>query len=80
MNDDQLTQMLDEKALWLVRGGNVGVLGPPFGTLREALHRAHDLWIRGNAPGPIVQGPDDNVIVPNEQIYRLWQSLGLSVR
>jgi len=79
MNDDQLLQMLDEQVLWLVRGGSVGVLGHPCDTLGKALQQAYDFSMQGKAPGPI-QMSDGNVIVPADQIYRLWRSLGFTVR
>jgi hypothetical protein len=44
-SDDELWSVLDDPGLWLVYGG--GVLAEET-TLREALHRAHDLSARGS--------------------------------
>lgn len=79
-SDGLLLQMLDEPGLWLVRGGRLGVLRRPAGTLRGALQQAYDVSMQGYSPGPIVRMPDDNVRVPVDQIYRLWRSLGLAVK
>jgi hypothetical protein len=79
-SDDHLLQMLDESGLWLVRGGPIGVLGRSTTTLRAALHQAYEFSMQRQSPGPIVRMPDDNVMVPADQIYRLWQSLGLADR
>lgn len=79
-SDDQLLQILDESGMWLVRGGRMGVLGVPTGTLRAALRQAHEFSKQGQSPGPIVRTPNDDVVIPADQIYRLWQSLNLAVR
>ena len=76
-DDNALLQILDQSAhLWLVRGGPIGILGQPCPTLRSALQQAHEHSSGGESPGPIVQMPDDAIVVPVEQIYRLWRSLG----
>lgn len=80
-SDDQLFQMLEERShLWLIRGGPSGVLAKPCETLRAALVTAYDLSMRGELPGPIVRMPNDSVRIPAEQIYHLWQRLGMPVR
>jgi len=77
-SDDQLLQMLDESGhLWIVRGGRMGVLGPPTATLRAALRQASESSKHAQSPGPIVRMPDDNVIVHADQIYRLLIHLGI---
>ena len=72
-DDHELSQIVDEPGqLWLVRGGPVVVLGKPCATLREALQQAYEHSMRGVSPGPIIQMPDDTVVISVEQIYRLW--------
>jgi hypothetical protein len=78
MDDGELLQRLDVTGhLWLIRGGPMGVFGAPCATLREALTRAHALSSQSNSPGPIMQMPNDAVVVSVEQIFRLWRGLGL---
>ena len=78
--DHDLSRILDEPGhLWLVRGGQLSVLGGPCPTLRKALQQAYEHSSRGESPGPIIQMPDDAIVIPVEQIYRLWQGLGLRV-
>jgi hypothetical protein len=80
LDDNQLLQAIDATGhLWVIRGGSFGVFGAPCTTLKEALIQAHQISSQGNSPGPIVQMPEDAIEVPAEQIYRLWQRLGLKV-
>jgi hypothetical protein len=78
-SDDQLWQVLDEPGIWIVRGGSMGVLGRPTKSLHTALQQAHEFSMQGQSPGPIVRMPDDDIVVPAEQIWRLWRRLGFSV-
>jgi hypothetical protein len=78
LDDEKLLQAIDAIGhLWLIRGGPLGVFGAPCATLREALTRAYQISSQGNSPGPIVQMPDDAVIISIEQVCRLWQRIGL---
>jgi hypothetical protein len=75
-SDDQLWQVLDEPGTWIVRGGSTGVLGGPAMSLHTALHQAHEFSMQGQSPGPIIRMPEDDIVVPAEQICRLWRRLG----
>jgi hypothetical protein len=76
--DDELWGELDTPGnLWAVRGG-MGV-GRPSQTVRAALLQARQISAEGGSPNFIVKLPDDEVVVPADQIYRLWMRLGLSV-
>ena len=74
MTDDELLKIIDEQHLWIVP---VGMTVATCSTLREALRRAYQISAEGKSPGPIKLMPDAAVEVPVEQIYRLWQSIGL---
>jgi hypothetical protein len=76
--DAELLKILDVQGFWLVRGGRHQVLGPQCGSLRAALSQAHDFSMAGESPGPLVCMPDDQIRVPADQIWRLWQALGLA--
>ena len=73
-SDDELCLILDESGMWLVRDGLQIV---PTSTLREALHKAHDMSIQKNFIGPIVKMPDDEIKIDARQTYQLWQRIGL---
>jgi hypothetical protein len=73
-SDDELWSVLDDPGLWLVYGG--GVLAEET-TLREALHRAHDLSARGSPLSEVVRTTDSGIEIPSAQIQRLWKRLGL---
>ncbi len=77
LDDSDLLQMLDQPGLlWIVKGGQRGMLGGPCPTLRRALQQASEHSSRGESPGPITQMSDNAVVIPAEQIYRLWKTLG----
>jgi hypothetical protein len=75
--DDRLLEVLDEPRLWMIRGGRAGMLGGMNDNLRIALSQTLRLSFAGEAPGPIVRMPSDEVVIRAPQIYRLWQRLGL---
>ena len=74
--DDQLWLELDAPDLWILRSGTGDVLTLSF-TLRHALRQAHGMLRFGVLPGSLGRVPGDNVIVPSNQIYRLWERAGL---
>ena len=73
--DDELWLMLDQSSLWLIYGG--GVLAEED-SLRKAVYRAHDLSNRGSSISEIVRTPGEAIVIPTEQIRRLWMRLGLT--
>ncbi len=74
MTDNELLQIIDKESLWMVRAGMTSALCK---TLREALKQAYQMSAQGSSPSRIVQMPDDAVVIDADQIYRLWQSIGL---
>ena len=73
--DDELWLMLDQPTLWLIYGG--GVLAEED-TLRKAVYRAHELSSRGSSISEIVRTPGEAIVIPTEQIRRLWMRLDLT--
>jgi hypothetical protein len=67
--------MLDQPSLWLIYGG--GVLAEED-TLRKAVYRAHELSNRGSSISEIVRTPGEAIVIPAEQIHRLWERLDLT--
>ncbi len=68
--DNQLWQMLDQPALWLIYGG--GVLAEET-TLRRALLAAKNLMAGGSSISELVMTPGMGVTVPLPQIRRLLE-------
>jgi len=75
MTDDELISILDVRGLWLVRAA--GSIRATIETLRGALHEASRKSAEGVPVTSIVRMPNDEVIIPAEQIYRLWKHLKL---
>ena len=72
---EDLLKRLDHPTPWLVRGGPAGI--PAWaGTLREAINRAFELSRNGEAISS-VREPDDQTVIPAEQIWELWEHLGM---
>lgn len=77
-SDTDLTPLLDETAMWLVRGGLQAPVLAVVYSLRQALTRAYEEEMK--AAGSvlvIVKTPVDEVAVHPAQMRRLWQQLGL---
>src|SRR5262249_60823486 len=72
--DAQLLSHLDDPELWLVRGNSGSVLTRSV-TLRHALRQARGLLAMGILPATVVKDSTDRVVVPADQISRLWQRL-----
>jgi hypothetical protein len=71
---EDLMGHLDRPSLWIIRGGATGVMAMD-GTLRGALKRAFELSANKIAPGSIVEMPNDQTVVPPEQVFELWKRL-----
>ncbi len=77
-SDSELISMLDETAMWLVRGGLQAPVLAVVYSLRDALQRAHEEEMRAaKSVLVIVKTPVDEVAIDRAQMYRLWQKLSL---
>ena len=74
---EELMGRLDRPSLWIIRGGIIGVMGRPHETLRGALKQAFELSATGEAPTSIREMPDDQTVIPPEQVWELWKRIGL---
>jgi hypothetical protein len=72
---ENLIKRLDHPTPWVVRGGPGAILAWAA-TLREALNRAFELSKKGEGPTSIRE-PNDQTIIPAEQILELWKRLGM---
>jgi hypothetical protein len=72
---EDLIKRLDHPTPWVVRGGPGAILAWTR-TLREALSHAFELSRNGEAPTSIRE-PDDRTVIPAEQIWELWEHLGM---
>jgi hypothetical protein len=76
-SDDDLLLMLDEQAMWLVRGGlGAPVLAVVY-SLRNALARAYEEEVKiPRFVLVIVKTPVDDPTIHAAQMGRLWKHLG----
>jgi hypothetical protein len=72
---EDLLRRLDDLTPWVVRGGPGAILAWAA-TLRGALNRALELSREGHGPTSI-RKPDDRIVIPAEQIWELWERLGM---
>lgn len=75
-SDDDLLLMLDEQAMWLVRGGlGAPVLAVVY-SLRDALARAYDEETKvAKSVLVVVKTPVDEVAIHPAQMFRLWRHI-----
>jgi hypothetical protein len=72
---EELVKRLDDTTPWVVRGGPGAILAWAA-TLRQALNRALELSREGHGPTSIRE-PNDQTVIPAEQIWELWERLGM---
>ena len=72
---EDLIKRLDHPSPWVVRGGPGAILAW-VGSLRGALNRAFELSREGHGLTSIRE-PDDRTVIPVEQIWELWERLGM---
>jgi hypothetical protein len=72
---EDLIKRLDDPTPWVVRGGPGAILAWAE-TLRQALNRAFELSREGKGLTSIRE-PNDQTVIPAEQIWELWEHLGM---
>jgi len=73
-DEELLVVLLDIPNRWRVISG---FQSAPASTLRQALRKAHEFSVQGSFLGTIVKQPNDEMIVDADQIYRLWEYIGI---
>jgi len=72
--DQELLAILDEGSSWLIRAiSNSQFLALPATNLKSAITMAFEQSMAGNQLQCIAKISNDEIIVHNDQIYRLWQ-------
>jgi hypothetical protein len=72
--DDQLEAILDESGHWTVNGRQGKVLCSAA-SLHRAIDRAHEYGVAGAVVTAVCRLPSDNIIVFEEQMERLRQTI-----
>lgn len=73
-DDELLLVLLDAPNCWVFRDEPRQYL-----TLRHALVKAHESYLRQVFTGAIVKQPGDEIVVETMQVFRLWKHLDLEM-